>query len=115
MKRYDEMWLTPHQHENIFLRRPRHVYGLEDRREIIQRPVTYYVDPEDMREDWWGKIDGKGVLVVVSAGALDTVSYGAIVTPMRKISRAGGSPEIGPLVKVDGVDSTRFAGRSRQE
>ena len=80
MKRYDEMWLTPHQHENIFLRRPRHVYGLEDCREISQRSVTYYVDPEDMREHWWGKIDGKGVLVIVSAGALDTVSYGAIVT-----------------------------------
>ena len=80
MMGYGEIWLTRHQLENVALGVSGHNYGLEDCREIIRRSMTLYVQPEDLREQWWGRIDGKGVLVVVSAGIIDTVSYGAIVT-----------------------------------
>jgi hypothetical protein len=48
---------------------------------IIRNSITFWTDPEDLREYWWGRAEnGKDVMVVVSAGASDAMSYGGIVT-----------------------------------
>ena len=82
MKRYDELFLSYKQHLSIVEGVPGHNHGQEDCEYVIGRSQMYYVQPEDEREVWWGKLpSGEGLKVVVSAGISDNGSrYGVIVT-----------------------------------